>query len=72
MKTNGSSNIDVFGTPVNMCTKINHGATKNSIVIGSDLYRTAKNLDSYSYQMINSYSIGMKFVYPIYGVRRKN
>lgn len=72
MKTNGSSNIDVFGTPVNMCTKINHGATKNSIVIGSDLYRTAKKLDSYSYQMINSYSIGMKFVYPIYCVRRKN
>ncbi len=72
MKTNGSSNIDVFGTPVNMCTKINHGATKNSIVIGSDLYRTAKKLDSYSYQMINSYSIGMKFVYPVYYVSRKN
>jgi len=72
MKTNGSSNIDVFGTPVNMCTKINHAAPKNSIVIGGDLYRTAKKLDSYSYQMINSYSIGMKFVYPIYNVSRKN
>ncbi len=72
MKINGSSNIDVFGTPVNMCTKINHAAPKNSIVIGSDLYRTAKKLDSYSYQMINSYSIGMKFVYPVYNVSRKN
>jgi len=72
MKTNGSSNIDVFGTPVNMCTKINHGAPKNSIVIGSDLYRTAKKLDSYSYQMINSYSVGMKFMYPIYCVSRKH
>jgi class 3 adenylate cyclase len=72
MKTNGSSNIDVFGTPVNMCTKINHAAPKNSIVIGSDLYRTAKKLDSYSYRMINSYSVGMKFVYPVYYVSRKN
>jgi len=72
MKINGSSNIDVFGTPVNMCTKINHAAPKNSIVIGSDLYRTAKKLDSYSYRMINSYSIGMKFVYPVYCVSRKN
>ncbi len=72
MKTNGSSSIDVFGTPVNMCTKINHAAPKNSIVIGSDLYRTAKKLDSYSYRMINSYSVGMKFVYPVYYVSRKN
>ena len=72
MKTNNSSSIDVFGTPVNMCTKINHSAPKNSIVIGSDLYRTAKNIESYQYQMINSYSSGMKFVYPVYSVSRKN
>ena len=72
MKTNDSSSIDVFGTPVNMCTKINHAAAKNSIVIGSDLYRTAKKLDNYNYNMIDSCSIGMKFMYPIYSVSRKN
>ncbi len=72
MKTNDSSSIDVFGTPVNMCTKINHAAPKNSIVIGSDLYRTAKKLENYRYRMINSYSIGLKFMYPIYSVNRKN
>ena len=71
MKTQNSSNIDVIGTPVNMCTKINHAAAKNSMVIGSDLYRTAKNFDSYKYQIINSYSAGMKFVYPVYSVSRK-
>jgi len=32
----------------------------------------AKKLDSYSYQMINSYSVGMKFMYPIYCVSRKH
>lgn len=72
MKTNDSSSVDVFGTPVNMCTKINHAASKNSIVIGSDLYRTAKKLENYSYRMINSYSVGLKFMYPIYSVNRKN
>jgi len=71
MKTNNSSSIDVFGTPVNICTKINHAASKNSMVIGSDLYRTAKHFDNYQYQIINSYSAGMKFVYPVYSVSRK-
>ena len=72
MKTNDSSSIDVFGTPVNMCTKINHIAPKNSIVIGSDLYRTAKKLNNYNYELINSYSVGLKYMYPIYTVSRKN
>lgn len=72
MKTNDSSSIDVFGTPVNMCTKINHAAAKNSIVIGSDLYRTAKKLTAYDYDMIDSYSAGLKFMYPIYSVNRKH
>ncbi len=72
MKTNDSSSIDVFGTPVNMCTKINHAAAKNSIVIGSDLYRTAKKLNNFNYRMIDSCSVGMKFMYPIYSVSRKN
>ncbi len=71
MKTNDSSSIDVFGTPVNMCTKINHAAEKNSIVIGSDLYRTAKKLPHYKYSMINSCSVGLKYMYPIYSVSRK-
>jgi class 3 adenylate cyclase len=72
MKTNNFSSIDVFGTPVNICTKINHAATKNTIVIGSDLYRTAKNSDNYQFHIINAYSAGMKFVYPVYSVCRKN
>lgn len=71
MKTNYSNSIDVLGTPVNMCTKINHSADKNGIVIGSDLYRLVKNLKNYHYQMINSYSIGLKYMYPIYSVHYK-
>jgi class 3 adenylate cyclase len=71
METNNSSTIDVFGTPVNMCTKINHIADKNAIVIGSDLYRTVKKINDYQYNMINSCSVGMKYVYPVYSVQRK-
>ncbi len=71
METNNSSTIDVFGTPVNMCTKINHIANKNAIVIGSDLYRTVKKINDYEYNIINSCSIGMKYMYPVYSVNRK-
>jgi len=72
METNNSSTIDVFGTPVNMCTKINHVAEKNSIVIGSDMYKTVKKMNNFQYQMINSCSIGIKFMYPVYSVSRRN
>ena len=71
METNNSSTIDVFGTPVNMCTKINHIADKNAIVIGSDLYRTVKKINDYKYNMINSCSIGIKYMYPVYSVNRR-
>lgn len=71
MKTNYSTNIDVFGTPVNMCTKINHAATKNSLVIGGDMYQLVKNYKNYHYELINSWSIGLKYMYPIYSVEKK-
>ena len=70
MKTNYSCFIDVLGTPVNMCIKINHTASDNGIVIGSDLYQLAKD-DGYDCKMINARSIGLKFMYPIYSVKRK-
>ncbi len=70
MKTNYSSSIDVLGTPVNMCNKINHSASKNGIVIGSDLYRIVKNFENFQYKMINACSIGLKYMYPIYSVQK--
>ena len=69
MRTNYSSFIDVFGTPVNMSIKINHSAPKNGLVVGSDLYRLVKNCKEYKFKMINSQSIGLKFMYPIYLVQ---
>ncbi len=71
MKTNYSSSIDVLGTPVNMCTKINHSAEKNSVVIGSDLYRMVKKFKDFNYKLINDCSVGLKYMYPIYSVHKK-
>ena len=70
MKTNYSSSIDVLGTPVNMCNKINRSASNNGIVIGSDLYRLVKNIEDYEYNMINACSVGLKYMYPIYSVHK--
>ena len=70
MKTNNSSSIDVLGTPVNICNKINRSASKNGIVIGSDLYRNVKNFENYQYKMINACSVGLKYMYPIYSVKK--
>ncbi len=72
MKTNFSSKIDVLGTPVNMCTKINRSAHKNGVVIGSDLFRFVKNFKNFHYKMIDSFSIGLKYMYPIYTVHKIN
>ena len=72
MKTNYSSSIDVLGTPVNMCTKINHSAEKNGVVIGSDLYRMVKKFKDFNYNLINACSVGLKYMYPIYSVHKKN
>ena len=33
MKSNNSTAVDMIGPPVNMCSKINHAATKNNIAI---------------------------------------
>jgi len=70
MKTNFSSSIDVLGTPVNMCTKINRSAKENGVVIGSDLFRFVKKFKNFHYRMINACSIGLKYMYPIYSVHK--
>ena len=68
MKTSDSEFLDMIGPPVNMCSKINHLAEKNGVVIGGDLYEIAKHL-GFSFRQVHSYSIGFKQSYPTYSVR---
>jgi len=71
MKSNNSSSIDLIGPPVNMCSKINHKASNNGMVIGGDLYEVIKEIKEYRFKSISGLSIGLKLIYPIYDVSRK-
>lgn len=57
---------DIFGQPVNVCAKINSLAPPNSLVIGSDLYESARNLECYKFEEISGFSSGLKNSYPVY------
>lgn len=70
MKSNSSS-LDMIGPPVNMCSKINHRASKNGIVIGGDLYETAKDFKEYHFKETTGFSLGFKHQYPVYTLSRK-
>lgn len=62
---------DIFGSTVNLCSKINGGAKSNMFVIGGDLYEIVKSFKRYSYYMLGSYALGFKFGYPVYSVSRR-
>ena len=42
MKTNNSDSIDMIGTPINLCAKINHRVPPNGVVSGGDVYEMIK------------------------------
>lgn len=71
MKTSNPNSFDMIGTPVNMCTKINAFADKNSVVIDGDLYTIVKHFDDCVFNEIKSYSLGFKYLYPVYALNRK-
>jgi len=71
MKSNNSASIDMIGPPVNMCSKINHGAATNGAVIGGDLYSMVKKFDDYKFNEVKGFSLGFKHSYPVYQLKRK-
>ncbi len=70
-KSSNLSNDDIFGATVNFCAKINSMAAPNSIVIGGDLHQIVKNFGDYDFNLISSYSSGLKLEYPIYNIIRR-
>lgn len=68
MKVGDDTRYDIFGPTVNMCSKINHIAENNEVVIGGDLYQVSRRLNNYTFKEVKSYSIGLKFQYPVYSV----
>ncbi|HEY7571083.1 MAG TPA: response regulator [Nitrososphaeraceae archaeon] len=68
---------DLFGSTVNLCTKINSKASPNEMVIGGDLYQVLKNpsysslYSMYKFKGKTEYCLDAKHPYPVYTVARK-
>ena len=71
MKQNDSSQIDLIGPPMNICSKINRLAPDNRFVIGSDLYQTAKKFSEYRFSSHGKYDSDLKSDYSVFMVSRK-
>ncbi len=55
-KSSSTQSQDLFGTAINVCTKINSKAPANKMVIGDDLYHIVKYLDDYNFTPIGEFS----------------
>ena len=70
MKSSNSNSIDMIGTPINMCSKINRSAPTNGIVVGGDIREMIKKISQYQFTEIEGYSVGLKSIYATYVVNR--
>ena len=73
------SQIDLFGTTINLCSKINSSTSlsiHNEIIIGDNLYRILKSFPTIinNYNFINNgeYKISESNRYSTYNIKRKN
>jgi class 3 adenylate cyclase/CheY-like chemotaxis protein len=72
------SQIDLFGTTINLCSKINTSSSSipNEIIIGDNFYRILKSFSGMlnNYDFINhiNYQITENNRYPLYKIKRKN
>ncbi len=67
-----SESDDLFGSTINICSKINRKATPNGMVIGGDLYTVLRSLgftENFRMHTIGEYAGGLsRYSYPIYSV----
>jgi two-component system, OmpR family, response regulator ChvI len=71
----GFDSEDLFGSTINMCSKMNLYAQPNGIVAGNDLYRIIRSFkqldDAYTFHEMDSYYCGAgKYSYPLYSLSR--
>ena len=67
-KSMTSSCKDIFGPTVNLCSKLNHMAKPNGIVIGSDMYQVVKKSKDYQFSSVGGLNSSLKNKYPVYAV----
>ncbi len=66
-----SSNDDIFGSTVNVCSKINRIAKPNGMVIGNDMYQIVRKFDDFAFIPDSCFSLGLAINYPVYSVIKK-
>ena len=72
------SQIDLFGSTINLCSKINSSSLSipNEIIIGNNFYRILKSFSTIvnNYNFINNgeYRINETFGYSTYGIKKVN
>ncbi|HET7642232.1 MAG TPA: response regulator [Nitrososphaeraceae archaeon] len=72
------SQIDLFGSTINLCSKINSStfSSPNDIIIGDNLYRILKSyyniLNDYNFINIGQYKITELNKYSVYNIKRKS
>jgi class 3 adenylate cyclase len=65
-----SGRQDIFGPPVNMCSKINRCAKSNEMVVGGDMFVISKSTKTYMFKEVKTCPSDFKFPYPVYTVQR--
>ena len=76
-KSKTSSEFDLIGPTMNLCSKINSKARSNSLVVGGDLHEIlttgfARKINHYyRFEQIGEYSAGLKCAYPVFAVVRR-
>lgn len=62
---------DIFGSTVNVCSKINPLARPNSLIVGESLYKKIKENKMYEFEKITEYNIDAENKFSVYSVSRK-
>lgn len=62
--------IDLVGSTINTCAKINSYSADNGMVIGSDLYEKTRHFKEYKFKNSGNFSLDLKQSYPIFSVTR--
>jgi len=63
-----SSCRDIFGPTVNLCSKINHLAKPDQLVLGGDLFQIVKKSKNYKFSELAEFHSALKQDYPVYSV----
>jgi len=70
-KSSTLQNDDLFGSTMNLCSKINSKAPPNGMVIGGNMYEMVRTLSAYAFHKVDEYPVGWSQNYMIYSVKSK-